>query len=290
MMRDVPPPSARGAGLRALAGAGLWVLTGCGVIIDEPQYDTRAEQRPGTWVRRLETEIANLRGAYDYMIVKATPAQRRRLPSIGSELSRLADAAASMKDDLDWKRGRFGEHLSKAESVATSIDQQLSGAPVTSAVRSRWWDTAYALGFVREFYRTLGPERLYEVQEDPRGVVRLRTGAPKSEDYDVSFEVDQVRLGYDKMVKAWRDAPARRAGAAWTGPLDRELASLRDPVGALARVNTGERAAVAPAAERVRQQVERLRPLVQAREADLPRDLLDGWEQLSGWVGSLGKP
>jgi hypothetical protein len=43
--------------------------------------------------------------------------------------------------------------------------QQLSGAPVTSAVRSRWYDTAYALGFVREFCRTLGPERLYQVQE-----------------------------------------------------------------------------------------------------------------------------
>ncbi len=118
-------------------------------------------------MRRLETEIGRLRAAYDDMIVRVTPAQRRRLPSIGSELSRLADAAASLKDDLDWTRGRFGDHLFKAESLATSIDQQLSGAPVTSAVRSHWWDTAYALGFVRELYRTLGRERLYEVQEDP---------------------------------------------------------------------------------------------------------------------------
>jgi hypothetical protein len=274
MMRDVSRRGARGAGLRALAGAGLWVLAGCGVIVDEPQYDTRAEQRPGTWVRRLETEIANLRGAYDSMIVQATPAQRRRLPSIGSELSRLADAAASMKDDLEWKRGRFGEHLAKAESVATSIDQQLRGAPVTSAVRSHWWDTAYALGFVREFYRTVGAERIYEVQEDPRGVVRLRSGAAKREEYDASFEVDEVRRGYDEVMKAWRVAPARRAGAGWSGQLDRELASLGDPVSALARVNTGERAAVAPAAERVRQQVERVRALVQAHETELPRGLL----------------
>jgi hypothetical protein len=44
-------------GLRTLAGAGLWILTGCGVVVDEPQFDTRAEQRPGTWVRRLESEI-----------------------------------------------------------------------------------------------------------------------------------------------------------------------------------------------------------------------------------------
>ena len=210
MMRNVPLPGSRGAGLRALAGAGLWILAGCGVILDEPQYDTRAEERPGTWVRRLETEIENLRGAYDDMIVKATPAQRRRLPSIGSELSRLADAAAAMEDDLDWKRGRFGEQLGKAESLATSIEQQLTGAPITNAVRSRWRDTAYALGFVREFYRTLGPERLYEVQNDPRGVVRLRAGSQKSEDYDASFEVDQVRRGYDEMMKAWRDTPARR--------------------------------------------------------------------------------
>ena len=290
MMRDVSLPGARGAGLRALAGAGLWIVTGCGVILDEPQYDTRAEQRPGTWVRRLETEIANLRGAYDNMIVKATPSERRRLPSIGSELSRLADAAASMKDDLDWKRGRFGEHLFKAESLATSINQQLSGAPVTAAVRTHWRDTVYALGSVREFYRTVGQERLYEIQDDPRGVVRLRTGGQKSEDYDASFEVDQVRRGYDQVMKAWRDTPARRAGAGWAGQFDRELASLGDPVSALARVNTSERAAVATASERVRQQVERVRPLVQAREAELPRALLEGWQQMSGWAQSLGKP
>ena len=59
---------------------------------------------------------------------------------------------------------------------------------------------------------------------------------------------------------------------------------------ALTRVNTSERAAVAPAAERVRQQVERVRPLVEAREAELPRAMLEGWQQMSGWVQSLGKP
>jgi hypothetical protein len=273
-----------------LAGAGLWVAAGCGVIIDEPQYDTRADERPGTWVSRLQTEIADLQGVYEDMIVKATPAQRRRFPSIGSELSRLSDAAASMKDDLDWKRGHFGEHLAKAESVATSIDQQLSGSPVTPAVRSHWWGTAYALGVVREFYGQLGVPRLYEVQDDPRGVVKLRAVPPQGESYDASFEVDQVRHGYDQVMKSWRDSPARRAGTAWTTQLDRELASLSDPVSALARVNAGQRAAVAPAAARVRQQVERIRPLVEAREAELPRPLLDGWEQLSGWVQRLGEP
>ena len=61
-------------------------------------------------------------------------------------------------------------------------------------------------------------------------------------------------------------------------------------MGALTRVNTSERAAVTPAAARVRQQVERVRPLVQAREADLPRALLEGWQQMSGWVQALDKP
>ena len=136
-----------------------------------------------------------------YMIVRATPAQRRRLPSIDSELSRLADAAASMRDDLDWKRGKFGEHLAKAESLATSIDQQLSGAPVTSTVRSRWWDTAYALGYVREFYRALGPARLYEAQDDPRGIIKAPSPPPR-EEYDASFEVGQVRRSYDQVRKA----------------------------------------------------------------------------------------
>ena len=74
------------------------------------------------------------------------------------------------------------------------------------------------------------------------------------------------------------------AAAGWAGQLDRELASLGDPVSALTRVNTSERAAVAPAAERVRQQVERVRPLVEAREAELPRAMLEGWQQMSGSV------
>jgi hypothetical protein len=99
-----------------------------------------------------------------------------------------------------------------------------------------------------------------------------------------------VRRGYDQVMKAWRDAPARRAGAGWAGPLDRELASLGDPVSALTRVNASERTAVTPAAERVRQQVERVRPLVEAREAELPRALLEGWQQMSGGAQSLGKP
>jgi hypothetical protein len=289
MMRGVPLPVVRSTGLRTLAGAALWMLTGCGVIVDEPQLDTRAEERPGTWVRRLENEIAGLRGAYEDMIVRATPAQRRRLPSIDSELSRLADAAASMRDDLDWKRGKFGEHLARAESLATSIDQQISGAPVTSTVRSRWWDTAYALGYVREFYRALGPARLYEVQDDPRGIIKAPSPPPR-EEYDASFEVDQVRRSYDQVRKAWRDAPARRTATAWTRQLDQELASLGDPVSGLGRVNAGERAAVAPAAERVRQQAERVRPLVEAHEAELPRAMLEAWEQLFGVVRSLGKP
>jgi hypothetical protein len=289
MMRGVPLPGVRAAGLRALAGAGLWAVTGCGVLVDEPQLDTRAEQRPGTWVRRLETEVASLRGAYDDMIVKASPAQRRRLPSIGSELSRLADAAASMRNDLDRKRGRFGEHLAAAESVATSIDQQLTGSPVTSTVRSRWWDTTYALGYVREFYRAVGPERLYEVESDPRGVVRLRTNAP-ADGYDASFEVGQVPRSYDRMMKTWRDAPVRRAGATWTGQLDRERQSLGDPVGALGRVNAGERGAVASAAERVRQQVERVRPLVEAREAELPHPFLEAWSGCPAGSGPSTSP
>jgi hypothetical protein len=61
-------------------------------------------------------------------------------------------------------------------------------------------------------------------------------------------------------------------------------------VSALTRVNAGERAAVAPAAERVRLQVERVRPLVQAHERELPPALLEGWERLSGWARSLGRP
>jgi hypothetical protein len=68
MMRGVPLRVARSAGLRPLAGAARWILSGCGVIVDQPQFATRAEERPGTGVRRLESEIAGLRGAYEDMM------------------------------------------------------------------------------------------------------------------------------------------------------------------------------------------------------------------------------
>jgi hypothetical protein len=121
MMRGVSSGAHR-AGLRTLAGAGVWILTGCGVFVDPLSSTPGRSSAPERGVRRLETEIANLRRAYDDMMARATPAQQRRVPGIGLELSRLADRAASTKGDLQWKRGRFGEHRFKAESVATSID------------------------------------------------------------------------------------------------------------------------------------------------------------------------
>ena len=91
-MRDVPRPAARRAGFRTLAGAGLWILAGCGVVIDEPQFDTRAEQRPGTWVSRLESEIAGLRGAYGDMMVRATPpSPQHRLGAVAPRGRRRLD-------------------------------------------------------------------------------------------------------------------------------------------------------------------------------------------------------
>src|SRR5262245_20728422 len=42
--------------------------------------------------------------------------------------------------------------------------------------------------------------------------------------------------------------------------------------------------------ERVRQQVERIRTLVQACDAEMPRALLEGWQRLSGWSGCSASP
>ena len=286
-MQGVSSPAAR-ASRRVLAGAGLLALAGCGTLVDDVQYDSRAEQRPGTWVRRLQDEIRELTAAYDDMMRHASSSQIRRLPRISSELNQLSDAAASMRDDLTWKRGNFVQHLAKAEAVASSIDNQVSGAPVTRAVRSHWWDTGYALGHVREFYRALGPARLYEVEEDPRGKVTLASKTP-ADDYDASFEVDQARRGYQQMVGAWKNAPIRRSKEAWTAELDRELAALSDPVSALQRVDTGKREAVIGAAEGLRDRIERMRPLFEAHEAELPREFREGWAKLTSWIWHVDK-
>jgi predicted nucleic acid-binding Zn ribbon protein len=98
-----------------------------------------------------------------------------------------------------------------------------------------------------------------------------------------------VRRGYDEVMKAWRDAPARRAAAPWPAELDRELAALRDPVAALGRADAKQRATVAPAADVVRRQVDRVRAIVEDHETELPRAMVEGWTRLSRWVRDLGK-
>jgi hypothetical protein len=47
---------------------------------------------------------------------------------------------------------------------------------------------------------------------------------------------------------------------------------------------------VAPAAERVRQQVERVRLLLAGHENQLPPAMVEAWQRVSGWVRDLGKP
>ncbi len=281
----------RAAALRpgVLLGATLWLLAGCGILIDDIEVDPYRETRPASYVERLRTEIASVQDAYHDMIVQATPQERRRLPSIDSELSRLADAAASLADDLSWKRGRFGEHLFRAESVATSISQQLSGAPIRRNVGYRWQRAVDALGQLRSVYSQLGQERFYRDDAERPGAVRIPLTPPAGDEYDASFDVDQVARAYDDVLKAWRSAPVRKTGAAWPADLDRELAALRDPVGALGKADTAQRAAVASAAARVRAQLERARPLVEDHETELPRTMVEGWTRLSGWVRDLGK-
>ena len=76
MMRGVSRRGVFGAGLLALTGAGLWTSAGCGVIVDGPRLDPRSEQRPGTWVRRLEENVAELRAAYDHSRLLARDERR----------------------------------------------------------------------------------------------------------------------------------------------------------------------------------------------------------------------
>jgi hypothetical protein len=60
-------------------------------------------------------------------------------------------------------------------------------------------------------------------------------------------------------------------------------------VGALGKADAKHRAAVATAADAVRRQLERVRPIVEDHETELPRAMVEGWTRLSGWVRDLGK-
>jgi hypothetical protein len=269
----------------------LLALAGCGVLIDdEITVDPLVDTRPSAVARTLREDVARMQASYQDMIVRATQQERRRLPSIGSELSRLADAAAALEDDLTGKRGAFDQHLGRATNLATSINDQLTGGRLRPDVSRSWLDVRESLRRLRQLHVQLGTAGLYREQDAQSGPTRIPLGTPAAAPrYDVSFEVDQVRRGYDGVMKAWRDAPARRTTAAWTRQLDQELTALRDPVDALGRVDTGSQAAVAPAADRVRAQLARVQSVLQLYETELPRSLLEEWARLSGWARDLGK-
>jgi hypothetical protein len=269
----------------------LVVLAGCGVLIDdEITVDPLVDTRPSAVAKTLREDVARMQAGYQDMIVRATQQERRRLPSIGSELSRLADAAASLEDDLTGRRGVFEQHMARATSVASSINDQVAGTRLRPDVSRSWLDVRESLRRLRQLQVQLGTAGLYREQEAQPSPTRIPLGpsttAPR---YDVSFEVDQVRRGYDGVMKAWRDAPARRSTAAWPRQLDQELTALREPVTALGRVDTGSQAAVAPAADRVRAQLARVQTVLQLYETDLPRPMLEEWARLSGWARDLGK-
>jgi hypothetical protein len=120
--------------------------------------------------------------------------------------------------------------------------------------------------------------------------VKLASPSAKSGEPGTSLELDQVVGSYEQMMKAWRDAPARRSRAVWVGQLDRELTALGGQVTALAAVNGSERAAVASAVDRVRQQAERVRPLMFTHDSRLPPAMGTAWSRFSTLVSNLKKP
>ena len=71
--------------------------------------------------------------------------------------------------------------------------------------------------------------------------------------------------------------------------LDRELTALGDPVSALQRVDTSKREAVMGAAGGLRDRIERMRPLFESHEAELPREFREGWAKLTSWVWHIDK-
>ena len=269
----------------------LLALAGCGVVIDdEITVDPLVDTRPSAVAKTLREDVARMQASYQDMIVRASVQERRRLPSIGSELSRLADAAASLEEDLTGRRGAFEQHLSRTTNLANSINDQVAGMRLRPDVSRSWLDVRESLRRLRTLQVQLGTAGLYREQETQPQPTRIPLGpqatAPR---YDASFEVDQVRRGYDGVMKAWRDAPARRSAAAWPRQLDQELTALREPVAALGRVDTGSQAAVTPAADRVRAQLARVQTVLQLYETDLPRPMLEEWARLTGWARDLGK-
>ena len=260
----------------ALLVAAVWLAAGCADML-EVQYDPIGDVRPSTLVDRLRQDVANFKSTWE-------PQRKGGYGPVDYQIGELAKAADAMAQDLRTQGGRFTAEVEKANSAGFAIVQQLGGR-TSKAVQESWRPLRSTLNTLVIEYRNAEPAAIYSREAIPKQTVSPLKSPP--DDFDASFEIDQVQTRFGTVMKAWEGTTARRTGSPWAKELDAELAGFSTGLGELARVKSGRRAEVVPVATRLGARADRVGTLVRAHQAALPRQLVEEWGSLSGWLKSI---
>ena len=257
----------------ALLATVLWLAAGCADLL-EVQYDPIGDVRASTLVDRLRQDIANFKATWE-------PQRKGGYGPVDFQIGELSKAADAMDRDLRTQGGRFMVELEKAHSAGFAIVQVLGGR-TSRSVQDSWQPLRRTLNTLVTEYRGASAEAVYARETVPKQTISPIKSPP--DDYDASFEIDQVQTRFGTTMKAWEGAPARRTGAAWARSLDAELAAFSTGLGERARVKSGRKAEVVPVAARLSERADRVSALVRAHQAELPRQVAEEWLHAAGWL------
>lgn len=242
------------------------------------QYDPVGDVRPSTLVDRLRQNVADFKWTWQVQ-------RKGGFGPVDYQISLLEKAADAMEEDLRTQGGAFRSELEKAYSAGYQIVSLLGGR-TSKAVQERWRPLRETLNTLVSNYRGVDAAAVYAREATPRQTLGNK---PPPDDYDVSFEIEQVQKRFGTVMKSWEGTPARRSEASWVKVLDAELAGFSAGLGALVRVKSGRKAEVVPVATGLMTRADRVGALVRDHTSQLPRQLVDEWGIAAGWLRMINE-
>jgi hypothetical protein len=259
----------------ALLVSVLWLAAGCADLREafEVQYDPVGDVRPSTLVDRLQQNVADFKWTWQVQ-------RKGGYGPVDYQISLLEKAADAMEEDLRTQGGAFRAELEKAYGAGSQIVGLLGGR-TGKGVQERWRPLRETLNTLVSNYRGADAGVVYAREATPGQTLGTK---PPPDDYDVSFEIEQVQKRFGTVMKSWEGAPARRSEAAWVKMLDAELAGFSTGLGALVRVKSGRKGEVVPVATGLVTRADRVGALVRDHTDQLPPQLVEQWGIAAGWL------
>jgi hypothetical protein len=256
----------------------LWLAAGCADLREafDVQYDPIGDVRPSMLVGRLRQNVADFKWTWQVQ-------RKGGFGPVDYQISLLEKAADAMEEDLAAKAGRFPQELQKAYDAGSQIVGLLAGR-TSREVQEKWRPLRTTLNTLASEYRGADSAAIYAREATPRQT--LGTKRPR-DDYDASFEIEQVQKRFGAVMKSWEGAAARRTEGTWARDLDGELLGFSTGLGELVRVKSGRRAKVVPVATRLIVRADRVGALVRDHSKELPPRLVEEWMHAAGWLRML---